>query len=105
MSPFQRKPSPTLDPQGSMLDSLQFKRKLHSQVLNIIPIQGTLLGRGKVRYRSPNITLHIGCLHNEVTSFLVLENSTADVVLGCPWLTQHSPHLNWKNNEVLHWNA
>ncbi len=86
-----------------MLNFLQLKRKPHSQILNLVTIQGKPLGWGKVRYHSPNITLRVGWLYEEVLSFLVLEQSTVDVVLGHPWLTQHSPHLDWKNNEVLQW--
>ncbi len=85
------------------LDRLHLKQKLHSQTLNVQTIQGKPLGRGKVRHHSPTITLCVGCLHEEVLSFLVLEHSTVDVVLGRPWLTQHSPNMDWKNNEVLQW--
>ncbi len=85
------------------LNRLHLKQKLHSQTLNVQTIQGKPLGRGKVRHRSPTITLRVGCLHEEVLSFLVLEHSTVDVVLGRPWLTQHSPNMDWKNNEVLQW--
>lgn len=83
-----------------MLDCLELKREPHYQIL-IITIQGKLLRQGKDRYHSPNITLHVGCLHKEVLLFLVLEQSTADVVLGHLWLTQHSPHLDWNCNKVL----
>lgn len=54
--------------------------------------------------RKTNIMLHVGCLHEEVLSFLVLELSTVDVVLGRPWLTQHSPCLDWRN-KVLQWSG
>lgn len=73
------------------LNQLQLKQKLHSQTLNVQTIQGKPLGRGKVRHRSPTIMLRVGCLHEEVLSFLVLEHSTVDIVLGRPWLTLHSP--------------
>ncbi len=65
------------------INRLHLKRKLHSQTLNIQTIQGKPLGRGKVKHCSPSITLQVGCLHEEVLSFLVLEHSTVDVVLGC----------------------
>ncbi len=76
------------------LNRLHLKRKLHSQTLNIQTIQGKPQGRGKVRHRSPTIMLRVGCLHEEVLSFLVLEHCTVDVVLGRPWLTQHSPNMD-----------
>ncbi len=76
------------------LNRLHLKRKFHSQTLNIQTIQGKPQGRGKIRHRSPTIMLRVGCLHEEVLSFLVLEHCTVDVVLGRPWLTQHSPNMD-----------
>ncbi len=80
------------------INRLHLKRKLYSQTLNIQPIPGKPLGWGKVKHCSPSITLRVGCLHEEVLSFLVLEHSTMDVVLGCPWLTQHSPKMDWRSD-------
>ncbi|KAK3551952.1 hypothetical protein QTP70_031641 [Hemibagrus guttatus] len=45
----------------------------------------------------------VGLLHVEETTFLVLEESTADIILGCPWLAQHNPILSWCTGEVLKW--
>lgn len=59
----------------NILDRQQLKQKSHSPVLNIIIIQGKALGKGKIRYRSPNITLLVGCLQEEVILFLVTEQS------------------------------
>ncbi|KAK3533899.1 hypothetical protein QTP70_034891 [Hemibagrus guttatus] len=39
----------------------------------------------------------------EEISLLVLEESTAYVILGRPWLEQHNPILSWKTGEVLKW--
>ncbi|KAK3505640.1 hypothetical protein QTP70_004728, partial [Hemibagrus guttatus] len=39
----------------------------------------------------------------EEIALLVLEESTADVILGRPWLEQHNPILSWKTGEVLKW--
>ncbi|KAK3556266.1 hypothetical protein QTP70_007071 [Hemibagrus guttatus] len=49
------------------------------------------------------LLLQIGVLHLEKISLLVLEESTADVILGRPWLEQHNPILSWKTGEVLKW--
>ncbi|KAK3563698.1 hypothetical protein QTP86_034431 [Hemibagrus guttatus] len=45
----------------------------------------------------------VGLLHVEETTFLVLEESTADIILGRPWLEQHNPILSWSTGEVLKW--
>ncbi|KAK3557168.1 hypothetical protein QTP70_024704 [Hemibagrus guttatus] len=44
-------------------------------------------------------------LHVEEITLLVLEESTADMILGHPWLEQHDPILSWKTSEVLKWGA
>ncbi|KAK3520690.1 hypothetical protein QTP70_030553, partial [Hemibagrus guttatus] len=36
-------------------------------------------------------------------ALLVLEESTADVILGRPWLEQHNPILSWRTGDVLKW--
>lgn len=86
-----------------------FLRKLHlsrnpcPQVLNIHSILGKLLGRDVITHCSPTVTLHVDCLHKEKISFIVLEGSTADVILGHPWILQHSPRIYWTSGEVLQW--
>lgn len=48
----------------------------------------------------PPVMLKIEDLHREDISFLVLEGSTAVVILGCPWLQIHSSVVSWSNGEV-----
>ncbi|KAK3519563.1 hypothetical protein QTP86_000840 [Hemibagrus guttatus] len=50
----------------------------------------------QVRYLAGPLYLQIKALHTEEIYLLVLEDSTADVVLGRPWLEQHNPILSWK---------
>ncbi|KAK3567364.1 hypothetical protein QTP86_019905 [Hemibagrus guttatus] len=57
----------------------------------------------QVRRLAGPLRLQIWALHTEEISLLVLENSTADVILGRPWLVQHDPILSWKTGEVLRW--
>lgn len=33
--------------------------------------------------------------------FLVIERLHATIVLGCPWLNQHNPHIDWIKNTVF----
>lgn len=70
--------------------------------LKVESIQGKLLGRGRIQFRSPPVTLQIGCLYSERISFLVLEGPTVDVILGCPWLSQH-PVFRKDRSEILRW--
>ncbi|KAK3508195.1 hypothetical protein QTP70_017106, partial [Hemibagrus guttatus] len=44
-----------------------------------------------VRHLESPLHLQVGALHTEEIYLLVLEDSTADIVLGRPWLEQHDP--------------
>jgi len=48
----------------------------------------------------PTLTLRIGCLHSEEITFMVLEGSTTDIILGRPW---HQSHIQWNTGEILKW--
>ncbi|KAL0172892.1 hypothetical protein M9458_033203, partial [Cirrhinus mrigala] len=85
------------------LNQLQLACRPHHQVLSVKTIQGKPLGRGKIRHSSPIITLQVGLFHYEDIKFLVLEDSTASIILGRPWLQQHHPELSWDPCDVLHW--
>lgn len=39
----------------------------------------------------------------EDITFMVLEESTADIILGCLWLNQHQPHVQWNMGKILKW--
>ncbi|KAI2655159.1 Retrotransposon-derived protein PEG10 [Labeo rohita] len=82
---------------------LQLTPLPHRHVLTVKTIQGKPLGRGKIRHSSPIITLQIGLFHSEDIRFLVLEDSTASIILGRPWLQQHHPELSWDPCDILHW--
>lgn len=58
------------------------------------------MGCGHIRQWTPTVMLHIGSLHQELISFMVVEVSTADIILGCPWMSQHSQPLNWNTGEI-----
>ncbi|KAK3548633.1 hypothetical protein QTP70_015945 [Hemibagrus guttatus] len=51
----------------------------------------------QVRHLAGPLRLQIGALHTEEIYLMVLENSTAVMVLGRPWLEQHDPILSWKS--------
>ncbi|KAK3520197.1 hypothetical protein QTP70_017927 [Hemibagrus guttatus] len=57
----------------------------------------------RVHHSAGPVLLQVGLLHVEETTFLILEESTADIILGRPWLEQHNPILSWSTGEVLKW--
>ncbi|KAK3541743.1 hypothetical protein QTP86_002104 [Hemibagrus guttatus] len=69
----------------------------------ITTIQGKPLGKGLVQWKTLELTLWIGCLHEETLSLLVLEESAVDVVLGCPWLAKHQPNIRWILGSTDQW--
>ncbi len=68
-------------------------------------VQGKPLGRGLVCSHTPEVSLHIGCFHEERISLLVLEEAVVDVVLRCPWLAKHQPTIDWRSGEILKWDG
>ncbi|XDV15206.1 hypothetical protein PO909_015336 [Leuciscus waleckii] len=87
---------------ASLLNRLQARRRL-SRPLSIHSILGKPLSNRSILHCSPELQLSIGCLHQERCSLLVLEGSTSDIVLGRPWLNQHSPNICWTSGEVRQW--
>ncbi|KAL1268673.1 hypothetical protein QQF64_034036 [Cirrhinus molitorella] len=85
------------------LKQLQLRSQRHSTTYSVSTIQGKPLGRGKIRHRSPSITLQVGLFHKEDIQFLVLEGSTVNIILGRPWLQLHHPELRWDPCDISHW--
>ncbi|KAL0177369.1 hypothetical protein M9458_026263, partial [Cirrhinus mrigala] len=85
------------------LRELHLPRHRHHQIYSVTTIQGKPLGRGVVRYSSPFITLQIGLFHHEDLRFLVLEDSTVDIILGRPWLQVHQPEIHWDPCDIIRW--
>ncbi|KAL0176566.1 hypothetical protein M9458_028896, partial [Cirrhinus mrigala] len=85
------------------LKELQLTRLRHHQEYAVTTIQGRPLGRGRVQHSTPYITLQIGLFHFEEIKLLVLEGSTASIILGRPWLKLHNPELRWDTCDVTRW--
>lgn len=43
---------------------------------------------------------HSDAPHQEQISFIILESSTADPILGCPWMSQYSLLVSWNMARV-----
>ncbi len=90
---------------SSPLAGFKIPRCRNDTTYQITTVQGNPLGRGLVRYHTPEVSLHIGCFHIERISLLVLEEAVVDVVLGRPWLAKHQPTIDWRSREILKWNS
>ncbi|KAL0162309.1 hypothetical protein M9458_041705, partial [Cirrhinus mrigala] len=45
----------------------------------------------------------VGLFHKEEIRFLVLEDSTINIILGHPWLRRHRPELSWEPCDAIRW--
>ncbi len=87
------------------LAGFKIPRCKNDTTYQITTVQGKPLGRGLVRSHTPEVSLHIGCFHEERISLLVLEEAVVDVVLGRPWLAKHQPTIDWRSGEILKWDS
>ncbi|KAK3519785.1 hypothetical protein QTP70_004948 [Hemibagrus guttatus] len=86
---------------GALCRQLQLPTATTPKVYQVHAVTGKPLRQ--VRRQAGPFRLQIGVMHTEEIFLMVLENSTADVVLGRPWLEQHDPILSWRTGEILRW--
>jgi len=86
---------------GALCHQLQLKTTATPSIYQIHSVTGRPLRQ--VRYSVSPISLQVGILHIEDIHLLVLEDSTADVILRRPWLKQHNPVISWMTGEILKW--
>ncbi|KAK3543848.1 hypothetical protein QTP70_030068 [Hemibagrus guttatus] len=88
---------------SALCRQLRLRTTATSTAYQIQSITGRPVSRRQVSRSVGPLLLQIGVLHVEEIALLVLEESTADVILGHLWLEQHDPILSWKTGEVLKW--
>ena len=88
---------------GSLCRRLQLPRVPCNAPFNVNSIVGKPLTRKLVQSQTKGIVMRVGFLHVEAISLYVLEDSTAEVILGRPWLVKHSPTVCWETGEILSW--
>ncbi|KAK3551808.1 hypothetical protein QTP70_027229, partial [Hemibagrus guttatus] len=85
---------------GTLCRQLGLRTKATATPYKIRCITGKPVSRRRVHHSAGPVLLQVGLLHVEKTTFLVLEESTADIILGRPWLEQHNPILSWRTGEA-----
>lgn len=68
-------------------------------------VTGKPLSRRHIQCSAGSLRIHVGLLHVETLHLLVLEDSTADVILGRLRFVQHNPIISWETVEVLKWGS
>ncbi|KAK3553387.1 hypothetical protein QTP70_003551 [Hemibagrus guttatus] len=86
---------------GALCRQLQLPTAATPKIYQVHAVTGKLLRQ--VRRQAGPLWLHIGVMHMEEIVLMVLEDSTADVVLGHPWLEQHDSIISWRTGEILRW--
>ncbi|KAK3516483.1 hypothetical protein QTP70_018758 [Hemibagrus guttatus] len=86
---------------GALCHQLRLKLTATQKAYQIHAVTGRTLQI--VHHLARPLRLQVGALHCEELPLLVLENATADIVLGRPWLELHDPVLSWKTGEILKW--
>ncbi len=72
-------------------------RRHQTRELQVETIQAQPLGCGWVKYRAYLMTLKVGCLYKETITFLELEGSTVDIILGSTNTLQKSDGIPVKS--------
>ncbi|KAL0161733.1 hypothetical protein M9458_045458, partial [Cirrhinus mrigala] len=90
---------------GHTARQLRVKTTRLPVMYQIQSVTGQPLSNKNVTHQTAPIRLLTGLCHEEEIQLLVLEGSTIDVVLGCPWLARHEPILSWGTGEVLKWGS
>ena len=72
-----------------------------SKPLSILSLNGRFLGQ--VTQQTTPLSLVISGNHRETIQFKVLHSSSAPLVMGRPWLTEHDPLISWASGEVRSW--
>ncbi len=88
-----------------LLSVFNIPRQRSPTCYQITTIQGESLGNGLVWCKTPELTLRIGCLHEETLTLLVLEESAIDVVLRRPWMAEHQPTIRWSSGDIEKWST
>ncbi|KAK3506309.1 hypothetical protein QTP70_001709 [Hemibagrus guttatus] len=86
---------------GALCRQLQLPTAATPKIYQVHAVTGKLLRQ--VRRQAGPLRLHIGVMHTEEIVLMVLEDSTAEVILGRPWLEQHDPIISWRTGEILRW--
>lgn len=71
--------------------------------LSVTALDGRPLGKGTVTHLTSPVHMSINDSHDENIQFNLVSSPEFTVVLGFPWLTHHSPHINWSTGKIVEW--
>ncbi len=56
-----------------------------------------------ITHTTPCVSLVVSGNHHESVVLFLMESPNASLVLGHPWLVQHSPHVDWSRSQIMSW--
>ena len=88
---------------AKMVEQLQTPvRNLQTQ-LKVAALDGGPVGVGTISKVTDPLEVQTSALHLETMSFLVLEHSEFELILGLPWLERHNPVISWSEHTIIRW--
>lgn len=85
------------------LFQIHLPRQKNATHYQITTIQEKTLGKGWCTIGHQMLFFKSNAYTTNKFFFLPLKVSMVDIVLGCPWLPQHQPVINWNSGEILKW--
>ena len=64
---------------------------------------GGPVGAGTISQITKPLVVQTSALHQETLSFLVLEQTEFEIILGLPWLEKHNPLISWSDHTITKW--
>ena len=77
------------------MEQLQIPVKSLKTQLKVAALDGGPVGLGTISRVTHPVELQISACHKETLSFLVLDHSEFEIILGLPWLERHNPVISW----------
>lgn len=71
--------------------------------LSVTALDGRPMGKGTVTHLTSPLKMSTCGSHHESIQFNLISSPEYPVVLGYPWLSHHSPHVNWSTGKIVDW--
>ncbi|KAK3564947.1 hypothetical protein QTP86_031073, partial [Hemibagrus guttatus] len=73
--------------------------------LRVTAVDDQPIGKGFLTCQTFPLTLQVGELHFEMTSFYVIRSPKTPLILRFHWLQQHGAFIDWRKRDLIHWST
>uniref|UniRef100_A0AAR2JHU7 ribonuclease H n=1 Tax=Pygocentrus nattereri TaxID=42514 RepID=A0AAR2JHU7_PYGNA len=88
---------------AQVVEKLRIPVKNLRNSLEVTALDGDPVGFQPITHVTVPIETHASALYSEKLSFLILDQTDFDVILGLPWLEKHNPTISWTDRTVTQW--